>query len=480
MIFKKFSLWAAAAGISLLAGCNLFNPNGAEESSCPSDNAECYIALGQSLINQEKFEASMAAYSKAIAIDSTKSNAYWGYATAAKFRYNMNLVTLLEDLQEANKKDTLGNPIGLVPFLRHSNADIELRINVATRVSKVLGRLSERDSLTQWWRYMTDSTNRTTDPHFASRKAFISAYLAANATDPSRSAAHFPLSDGKKKFGDAKLHYMPYLLLSATLGSCDLPPKNQFNDDDRSWCNILLAGATGGGLSNLDDLAEKMKNDPVFQQNVNNQILDLQNGLSDLGTLLSQFDVSSTPSDSGGAPAQSQGEIDSLVSGLGGTMVFFQFGDGLDNDGDGCVDEEIVDGFDNDLDGFVDEDARLLKGNSPLANPPSDGVNNDHAGLTDDFRENLAGPILGGDRHYALTFVVDYLVANDEVGKEEEQTTWVKIKKRKDQPNNDPQMALRIAVQNDSLAVPGRSSQPGYAAKLLNAKNVVGGCWRNY
>lgn len=40
--------------------------------------------------------------------------------------------------------------------------------------------------------------------------------------------------------------------------------------------------------------------------------------------------------------------------------VFTKIGNGVDDDGDGCIDEEILDGFDNDGDGEVDEDARPI------------------------------------------------------------------------------------------------------------------------
>lgn len=478
MNFKKLSLWTAATGLLVLAGCNIFNPNGAEESSCPSDNAECYIALGQSLINKEDFDAAAAAYSKAIAIDSTKSEAYWGFGTAIKFKYNLTLPDLLSDIEKATDTGSNG---GIASFLSLSNTQIEKRVQLGTRIARVMGLLAERDSLTKWWQYLTDSTNKGTDPNFATRKAFIIAYLAANSAHPSRSGAHFPLSDGKKSYNDAKLQYMPYLLYSATLGSCDLGEPGVFTDSDREWCGVLLRGATSDSGLLLGDLTEKMKDDTVFQQDVNNKILDIQNGVSDLATLLSQFAPGQTVDTSGGAPAQTQGNIDSIVSSLGQTMVFYQFGDRLDNDGDGCVDEEILDEFDNDLDGFIDEDARLKDGNSPSSIPPSDSVNNDHAGQTDDALENRVGAILSPNRPYILTFVYSYLSTNLETLTPEEQTTWVKIKKPRPQdPPNDAQMALRIAVQNDSLALPGASSKLGYAAKLQNAKTVVGGCWRNY
>jgi tetratricopeptide (TPR) repeat protein len=471
MTFKKFSLLTAAAGLLVLAGCNIFNPNGAEESSCDSGNAECYIALGQSLINKKDFDGSMAAYSKAIAIDSTKSEAYWGYATAIKFKYNLTLPELLSDID--NAADT-GSNGGIASFLSLTNTQIEKRVQLGTRISRVMGLLAERDSLTKWWQYLTDSTNKGLDPKFAARKAFITAYLAANSAHPSRSSAHFPLSDGKKTYSDAKLQYMPYLLYSATLGSCDLGEPGVFTNSDREWCNILFKGASNdSGLTGLGGLAERMKDDTVFQQDVNNKILDIQNGLSDLSTLLSQFAPGQTVDTSGGAPQQTTGNIDSIISSLGGTMVFYQFGDGLDNDGDGCIDEEIVDSADNDLDGFFDEDARLKNGNglpTGLNAGPADGIDNDHNGTkdaADAVGEHRLG-IIGAEK------ILGFVATGGG-------TTFIKIKKVENPtPQDEARMDIRIAIQADSLALPSRASLPNYLTKLQNAKTQVGGCWTNY
>ena len=48
-------------------------------------------------------------------------------------------------------------------------------------------------------------------------------------------------------------------------------------------------------------------------------------------------------------------QIDNLEA-----VSFYLIGDRMDNDGDGCVDEEILDGEDNDNDGLVDEDLRIV------------------------------------------------------------------------------------------------------------------------
>lgn len=51
--------------------------------------------------------------------------------------------------------------------------------------------------------------------------------------------------------------------------------------------------------------------------------------------------------------------LQEFLADKGREMVFFAVSDALDNDGDGCADEEVADGLDNDGDGLVDEDARL-------------------------------------------------------------------------------------------------------------------------
>lgn len=196
------------------------------------------------------------------------------------------------------------------------------------------------------------------------------------------------------------------------------------------------------GIHGLDSLAGQMQTDTALQDLVNQKLLDLQNGLTDLQHLL----------DSLQAPSDSSLGVDPSV---GGPVAFYQFGDKLDNDGDGCIDEEIVDSLDNDLDGFIDEDARLI-------NP--DHVDNDHNGSQDeqDAGENkLGGTTASRD---LLAFV-----ALSGQG-----SNWVKIKKE------DPGMDLRIKIQGDSLALPSRKLLPGYAQKLDSAKTLVGGCWRNY
>jgi hypothetical protein len=465
MNFKKLSLMGAAGAITLLTACNLFNPNGAEQGSCPGDDAECYVALGQSLVQQENFDAAMAAYGKAAEIDSSKSEAYWGYATAASFKYNVNLGSLLDDLESAAGGDPSAFTEG------KSNAELTARIRVSKAVLDAMERLSDRDTLSKWYGYIKDSTNAGVDPKFAQRRAFIIHYLDT-VTAPSRQREMFPLSDRKKIFNDAIIQFAPYKMMYTILNLYDLDPVGTFDDHDRIMMNLL---GKDGNLGDITDLAEQMKTDTVLKAEVNDKILQLQTGLGDVAQLLSYF--GGAPSDTAGASAQTQskGQMDSAITSLGGALVFYQFGDKLDNDADGCIDEEFIDSLDNDLDGFVDEDARLINGNGVLIGPtatgPADNVDNDHSGSKDaaDAGENKLGGFTGAKD--VLTYVV--------------------ISGRGDnfvlQPahKDGPRMDYRIALQSDSLAVHLATSgtpAPGtpLRAKLDSAKTLVGGCWTNY
>jgi hypothetical protein len=195
----------------------------------------------------------------------------------------------------------------------------------------------------------------------------------------------------------------------------------------------LLDGEIGGLDSILSDTG--------LQHEINQKILDLQSGLGSLEDLLQQFGINDT--------------TDTASTGPVGEIAFYQFGDHKDNDGDGCLDEEIIDSLDNDLDGFVDEDARVTV---------ADGVDNDHKNGADEAAENLAGTLLSPQAPYLLTFVA--LSGQGE--------SWVKIKK--DAANMD----VRLRIQKDSLFLPSRALLPNYAAKIDSAKTLVGGCWRNY
>lgn len=133
------------------------------------------------------------------------------------------------------------------------------------------------------------------------------------------------------------------------------------------------------------------------------------------------------------------------------SILYYRLGDAIDNDGDGCVDEEILDGKDNDGDGLIDEDLRLVpldRESSPetLIGIGADSLDHDRDGL----RENAPERTLRKDG--LLLFAVEFkkISAND--------SAFQKIRRA-------------IAEDTDSTNI---------RYPLSERKALVGRCWNNY
>lgn len=457
MHIKSWVRSAALLAAFTLTGCNIFNPDGAASASCSGSDVNCYMALGQSLIQDEDFTGSMAAYKKAISLDSTRSEAYWGYARAANYAFNINMGSLYGDIAEAGS----GN---LNAFMEHPDPVLTKRIQLAYEVVTVMDVMVDRDTINTAWRYLTDSTKYKNRSDYAQKIAFINAYLQNDSVGPSRAPAKFPLMDGDKTFAEVLVDFTAFKMLYKIMDFNDVGRDRIFNASDKKLSGLLNKDGTFG---NLENLAADMENDTALQNDVNAKILELQSGMGDLKGLLAQLGGGSDSS--GGSQKQTKEKMDSAISGLGGSLVFYQFGDKIDNDADGCIDEEIADSADNDFDGFVDEDARVIPGNG-VTTGPGDGVDNDRNGLVD----ALDG---GGTREHPIEYRGSLLFAV--LGGGNGINPWIKPDAKKGGPLVD----YRIALQKDSLAVKlirGQPVPPQYQAKLDSAKALIGGCWRNY
>jgi hypothetical protein len=263
----------------------------------------------------------------------------------------------------------------------------------------------------------------------------------------------------------------------------DLDQNDTIDSRDDLLTQLSFGKGSGGfAIDSLSKIAGDLETDPEATENLNGLIQGMQSGLVDISLLAQLISFSSTPTDTtkdGGAGKQTSTNIDSVINSLGDAIVFYQFGDQADNDGDGCIDEEILDDKDNDGDGFVDEDARIT------VSTLFENSDNDHNGRINDsgFVSTFLGPVrlpledkIGPDHLTAtqtnpniLAFVHQFYVDHpDSTG------NFIKIHK------GDATMSLRTRIQKDSLALPSRWNLPNYRQKLDSAKAMVGGCWRNY
>jgi tetratricopeptide (TPR) repeat protein len=470
------------AAVFTVAGCNLFNPSGEGDAGDTNPSAE-----GDEFIRRGQYAKALAAFDRAIRQDSTNSYAYVGYATAAVLLYKLSQIEILNDLQ-ATKEDPTQ-----FAFLKHPDSVLTLRLQAASRVKLVLGRLTDRDTLTRWYRYLTDSTSQTAleDTAYATRRLFIENYLVKADLDSAgyRKRSRFPLTDFRQPYTNVVLDFTAFELLYTITRLYDLDRNDTIDHRDALMKKLNFGGGGGFKIDSLSNIADDLENDSAAAGNLNALIAGMQSGL--LGA--SQLAQLIAPSSSGSGNNENSGNIDSTISSMGDAIMFYQFGDKLDNDGDGCIDEELLDEKDNDLDGYVDEDARVIPADKP------DGVDNDRNGKTDPFfsptNTNLAtvdsaeGPVGAAvypARPHVLGFVYKYMLSNDQNQNElaesdDSKTTWVKIKRNEIDPER---LKLRISIQKDSLAVKvarnGGIVPDSLVAKIQNAKNEVGGCWRNY
>jgi hypothetical protein len=441
-----------------LAGCNVFNPSG-EGDAGPGKDAQ--LTAAENLFRQQDYQAATASFQAAIQADSANSMAYYGYSKSVMRYWDVNASTLLDEVSKAQDKSG-------IPFVGASDWDVTRYLQATSRVRLALGAMTDRDSLTRWWQYSQhpEGSAAKSDPLAAKRIAFMQDYWskADQGAKGYHAKSEFPLSDLTMPSQKIVADFGFVELIYAVTHLRDLNGDNTIDSHDNVMKLLTFNSTDGFKVDNLNAIVDSLDT-PEKKEQFNNLIQNVASGLSSASTVLGLLtpaltgQIAGAGGDTTGGSQSLSGDVtqkaDSVITSLGDAITFYQFGDGKDNDGDGCVDEEIADGKDNDGDGFVDEDARWV---------PVDTVDNDHNGkgknpiLDKDVGEDL-------DAQFHLKFTLDAGF-----------TTGLLYKDK----------AARIAAQKDSLQV--RYDAAGSAAamsaynqaQLAAAKKNIGGCWNNY
>jgi L-rhamnose mutarotase len=442
-ITSRYAFWALMGFV--IVSCNIFNPSGSGDGGGSTD---AFLTEGENAFRDQDFAASMEAFESAIKADSTSALAYYGYAKATLRFYQLNASTILSEVDEAKANAS-------IPFLDASDEKLTRYLQATSKVRRALSAMTNRDTLTRWWRYQEDTTSKAArkDAKMKQRIAFIRQFMVKGEQgDVGYYPAHrFPLSDGAIAYEKIVVDYGFIELLYALVHLRDLDQNDTIDSRDNLLTKLSFKSEGGFKLDSLQNIATELQNDTVARQNFNNLIQNVQSGLGSASQVISLL----APNVGGTGDSLSNTNltdnvsqnVDSVITSLGSAVGFYQFGDSKDNDGDGCVDEEILDGKDNDGDGFLDEDARVVGNNFP------DNVDNDHNGKKDlvDTDENL-----GTD--HMLLFV--------------SQSSFVKGSLYRDRD-------FKIRVQGDSLTL--RTNLTISQKNLLDsAKSEIGGCWNQY
>lgn len=438
----------------LVAGCNVFNPSG-EGDGGTSQGA--LMAKGEELFRQMDYLAAQDAFASAIKSDSGSSLAYYGFSKSVMRYWNVNASDLLKEM-DATKS-------GGIPFIGASDWTLTRYLKSTSKVRRALGKMTERDTLTRWYMYTLDPNSKAAlrDSKAAARIAFMNAYWAkADQGLPGYyKKSLFPLSDLKLGYQKVIADFGFVELVYAVAHLRDLNGDDSIGSQD-DLIKKLAFNTDGGGfkVENLADIQKDLAENPEQREQMNNLIKNVASGLTSAGTVIDLLGPAlagqngGDANDTAGLNEKVTENMDSVITSLGSAVTFYQFGDAKDNDGDGCVDEELLDGKDNDGDTYTDEDARIS---------PIDTVDNDNNGKqgSADPNELVAPDLLGGGTG-SLLFVSD--------------ATFKKGPKYSDKDT-------KIAAQKDSVSYKvrsGRSLTNGEKTLLSGFKTSIGGCWNNY
>jgi hypothetical protein len=345
--------------LCVLAGCNVFK----ESAGIEPTTADEHILEGQILLRKARYPEAQAQFDAALSLDSSKSEAYYGGAKCALLAQRINMFQLLQSFQN--------NSSGSIPFLSEPDS-VKDKIYVANRgINKYLGVLARKDSLQE-----SDGV--------ISVGLFAADYALATAIEAVLSLADFN-GDGRIDAHDNILN-----------GIIDFSDPTKLNPDS-IMANLADLKNDTVKIQALNDLLDKSQD--LLAKSDQAIDLFLNSALGKKDSVLSEC----PPADTACAAAKGQLEAggkdkvgDSAVTqakkfiqDAGATVVVFKVFDREDNDGDGCIDEELLDGIDNDGDGRTDEDSRGAPDTAGNARyyADKDGADNNFDGKTDEAAE---------------------------------------------------------------------------------------------
>ena len=448
MKFSRIPGKLLALGAMLALSCNLFNPDG---SSDPGDSKESLLLEAQNYFRNAEYTKAYELFSKAVAKDSTCSEGYMGMAKAGmRMELNQNGagVNPMTLLQYVNIDSTE------VPFMNLPNTEKNIYYQNMGLVGKVLSELARRDTLTalyEWHQRTLEESGfkaslSTTDQ--ARLSAFESSYGKSNY-------AGFPLSDRIVTYNKFSVGLTLSKMVSEVLGFLDFNKDGAIDDRD---LKITVSKDENGNVTvDVAEIYSQLTNDPVAVSQLNSSLDSLSQGMGSLTDLVDKLGGSfglGGDSTSNAMTEEVQNATEEQIQSLQGVVQFYKIADTRDNDGDGCVDEEILDSLDNDGDGLKDEDLRLTALEGSLAY--MDNLDNDLNGLLDpyDAGENPSFPRDTIAKKHLMGFTASFVANN--LG----------------QFNSDS-LELKTAVAADTVA--GDLKYP-----LESRKRLIGGCWVNY
>lgn len=439
-ISQSKRMWSLVIALSVgMAGCNLFHPT--ESHDADSDDAAALTLDGYHEFQKSNYDSARRLFNRAIAADSGYSEAWVGLAKCVlNSQEGLNAFELVSYAQKADDK-------------QQSNGFLEMQDHEAHLISKGI------DSVL----------------------IYLNKFIARDTTGK---------TDQKVRFRDIADSYAILLLTKAAL---------RIRNVQTELTSVLSADSAGMklNLNTLNDLGDSLK---PFLQDMAAASEAIKAAPDASAEIIKAYLPDSTRQDIG-----DEFYTDATI-GLANTViqlndraqtveeertdVFFVFGNGMDDDGDGCVDEEVVDNYDNDGDGEIDEDGRdyrsvvLVKNTFVIKDDNTTQINKD--GKAYDMTKSQVDSLNTIEKYETIDIDM-----NGKMGTQDPKE-WQYVVRDPDDRDEQDNHLLKFAID---LKFPGKNLATKIKNKelirhdtdinnikysLKKRKEMVGGCWANY
>jgi hypothetical protein len=348
----------AFSALLAVGACNIFNPSGTGDTT--NTTADDWIQSGQEDLRALRFQDAYVAFSTALALDSGKSLAWHGLAKATLGKDSFDIARVVDIADTLSKVD---DDKKLDVLLGLGDTGITRLYRPLMRVASIYERFHSRDSMGK-----TD-------------KKFGSDLVLNELTTIRNNRSYFLLIDANRDTVIQKGELSGLKLMSMASGSLELTASKLIDQGGLDTTTGALPDSTRDNINGILNNVTAITSDTAIL----NQLIE--------GA------TSATGSDSK-VTEEINEQAKSFIQKLGSSTSFFLINDSLDNDGDGCINEEMFgDSLDNDGDGFKEEDGRVGIRKIYSATPDSLGM------LTppDGFRHNaLQIATVGGTKTLAV------------------------------------------------------------------------------
>ena len=314
-VLKSKFLWASTLMLTLgIAGCNIFNPT--ESVNIKNDDAEALTYEGYLKFRNNEYTEAEEYFNKAIAADSNYSQAWLGLMKSV-----------------LNRKLNSDKETNVFSLLKYVNASRDSKVPFSGMDDNLANKLDE----------VVDTVNYIVDQFSTREKSGNTDSVVTSST----------ISDGYMV-----LQMMKTMLVlrkaTSKMDGCSLS-KGQENSCDMKTILNSMKDEPGETVEAFHTVFESCEENPSSMINLFGSYLQGYDMMDDdikNTSVKSMCGALSKETDATGKSEDEQVKTMNIMIGQ------FGYSDTFDDDGDGCIDEEIYDGEDNDGDGDIDEDIR--------------------------------------------------------------------------------------------------------------------------